>query len=93
MLDDISNIRYKNQCLHGCCLVNSFTNGTVAERDLFIKQHATENVYIYVLTNDASKKLEKISQAVGCIHLKLGRNVYSINYKVNQFKTTHQWGK
>ncbi|MBO0593180.1 hypothetical protein I2486_17390 [Cellulophaga sp. E16_2] len=83
LLDDIGNIRYESQDLRGCCLVDGFNRETVEEGELLIRQHSTDNVYVYVLTNDTGKKLEKVSQAVACMHPKLARNVYSINYKID----------
>ena len=79
LLDDISNIRYESQDFAGCCLVDGFNKGTVEEGEQLIRQHSTENVYVYVLTNDKNKKLKKLKSAVSCIHPEYGRTVYSLN--------------
>lgn len=79
LLDDISNIRYESQDVCGCCLVDGFNDGEVKDGEQLIREHSTENVYIYVLTNDKKRKLENLNTAVSCKHPEYGRTVYSLN--------------
>ncbi|MDO6518536.1 hypothetical protein [Zobellia uliginosa] len=79
LLDDISNIRYESQSVSGCCLVDGFNSGEIEEGELLIRQHSTDNVYVYVLTNDKKGKIQSLNTAVSCIHPKYGRTVYSLN--------------
>lgn len=79
LLDNIGNIRYESQDVCGCVLVDGFNTGTIEEGDQLIRQHSTENVYVYVLTNDGKKDLQNLDTVVACIHPKFGRNVYPIS--------------
>jgi len=79
LLNDVSNIRYESQDVYGCCLIDGFNDGEIENGEQRIRQHSSDNVYVYVLTNEKGKKLQNLNTAVSCKHPKYGRTVYSLN--------------
>ena len=80
LINNIGNMRYESQDLYGCCLVDGFNDGPVEEGERLVGRYSTDNVYLYILTNDEDNgKIQRVNSAITCIHPKYGRTVYSIN--------------
>lgn len=73
LLDDIGAIRYESQALSGFCWIDGLDSKHL------IHGYSTNNVYIYVLTNDNKNvQLKNLAIGVACNNPKYGKSFYPI---------------
>lgn len=73
LLNDVGTIRYESQSASGFCWIDGLDGNHLTH------QYSTDNVYIYVLTNDnVNIHLKDLRLGVACDHPKYGKSFYPI---------------